>query len=337
MKLLPRRRATWLIAVVLALTSQAATLQREPQVTGPPSHQGEIRKWVNVAAVNLRAGPGVGHDVVQVLSANSSVRVLGKAGRWTQVESKSGKDDAVQGWIYGRYLSDRPLTEKQLRNLESGRSKAPAPVAGLLLAAAVGIYFLFRGRIKKRGKPTWYSPSVPSPGREGQSSRGSRRNAAGRRGGTITGKAWVTDADGIRVSRQEIRFAGVDAPEWDQWAKHEHGYWFKQGKRVKSALIREIGGKTVRVTVKGHDKYDRVLGIVTCNGKDIGAWLVRNGYGIAAWRDKYKDLEREARRAKRGMWGHAEALDPRTWRQLSRKERREFLRDAMNLNRHPQR
>lgn len=135
-----------------------------------------------------------------------------------------------------------------------------------------------------------------------------------RPGATITGKAYVTDGDGIKVSKYNIRLAGLDAPEWDQLAKHHDGYWFKQGKRVKSALIRAIGGKHVRVTVEGFDKYGRVLGMVTWKGKDVGARLVRNGLARAAYDDRYKHLEREARRERRGMWGYAEAYDPRAWR-----------------------
>ena len=67
-------------------------------------------------------------------------------------------------------------------------------------------------------------------------------------------------------------------------------------------------------TVEGCDKYGRVLGSVTCNGKDVGEWLVRNGYAISAYGDKYKDIEREAKLARRGLWGHAEVHDPRAWR-----------------------
>ena len=133
-------------------------------------------------------------------------------------------------------------------------------------------------------------------------------------GDTITGKAYVTDGDGIRVSGYTIRLTGLDAPEWGQVAKHQHGYWFNHGKRVKIALVQAIGGKYVQVAVEGYDKYGRVLGSVTCEGKDVGAWLVRNGYAISAYGDKYKDLAREARLARRGLWGHAEAYDPRRWR-----------------------
>ena len=131
---------------------------------------------------------------------------------------------------------------------------------------------------------------------------------------TITGKAYVTDGDGIRVARQDVRIAGLDAPEWDQKAKHQDGYWYKHGKRVKSALIQEIGGKRVHVSVESVDKFGRHLGTVTCNGRDIGEWLVREGHAIAAYSDRYKHVEREAREAKRGMWAHTHNFDPRAHR-----------------------
>ena len=131
---------------------------------------------------------------------------------------------------------------------------------------------------------------------------------------TITGKAYVTDGDGIRVARQEVRLAGLDAPEWDQKAKHRDGYWFNHGKHVKSALIQKIGGKHVRVSVEDVDKFGRLLSTVTYKGKDIGEWLVREGHAIAAYSDRYIHVEREARKAKRGMWGHAHNFDPRAHR-----------------------
>ena len=124
----------------------------------------------------------------------------------------------------------------------------------------------------------------------------------------------MTDGDGIRVSGYDIRLSGLDAPEWGQVAKHQHGYWFNHGKRVKSALIEKIGGKYVQVFVEGCDKYGRVLGSVTCEGEDVGAWLVRSGYAISAYGDKYKAIERDARVTRRGLWGHIEVRDPRAWR-----------------------
>ncbi len=132
-------------------------------------------------------------------------------------------------------------------------------------------------------------------------------------GDIITGKVYVTDGDEIQVSRHHIRIAGVDTPEWDQLAQDQASRWFKHGEHVRSVLIQTLKGQQVHVTVEGYDKYDRVLGIVSYRGKDVGAWLVQNGYAIAAYSDKYKHLEREAKKSKRGMWGYVKAYDPRGW------------------------
>ena len=135
-----------------------------------------------------------------------------------------------------------------------------------------------------------------------------------RRTETITGKAYVTDGDGIRVRGQEVRLAGIDAPEFDQVAKHRDGFWFGHGKLVKSALIREIGGKYVHVAVEDYDRFGRAVGTVTCDGVDVGEWLVKEGYAIAAYSDRYERVQREARSAGKGMWDYAVSIDPRRWR-----------------------
>lgn len=130
----------------------------------------------------------------------------------------------------------------------------------------------------------------------------------------LTGKACVTDGYGISVSGKKVRFAGLDAPELHQVAKHANDYWFEHGKRVKSALSQKIGGKQVDVAVKAHDMFGRVIGIVTCNGEDVGEWLVREGHAISDRSNRFKHVEREARRAKRGLWGHSANINPRRWR-----------------------
>lgn len=139
-----------------------------------------------------------------------------------------------------------------------------------------------------------------------------------RRLDSLSGKAYVTDGDGIRVSGREVRLSGLDAPEWDQVAKHRDGYWFPHGKRVKSALIREVGGRHVQVSVESYDKFGRAVGSVTCDGTDVGDWLVREGHAWALYGDRYKHAEREARRAKRGMWSNEVNIDPRKWRHRKR-------------------
>ncbi len=130
----------------------------------------------------------------------------------------------------------------------------------------------------------------------------------------LSGKAFVTDGDGVRVCGQEVRFANLDAPEWDQPAKHADGYWFRHGRHVKRALSRKIGGKDIVVDIEEYDKFGRAVGTVTCNGEDIGAWLVREGHAIACYGRRYKSIEQEAKAARKGMWSHAVNIDPRQWR-----------------------
>ena len=132
-----------LIAFILALTSQATALQEGPPVISPSS-QVEIQRWVNVEAVNLRSGPGVNHSVIQVLTVNNPVRVLGKAGRWVQVERAPGEDDAIQGWIFGRFLSDNPLTQKELESLKSTLPAKNRPGGQIALWGflSIAIFFL---------------------------------------------------------------------------------------------------------------------------------------------------------------------------------------------------
>ena len=190
--------------------------------------------------------------------------------------------------------ADRPLPD-----LPVGDSNLP--IIGVVVLALLLLLFRRRRRSRTHGP----RPAQPRLHTRGLDSR-------------LTGKAFVTDGDGIRVSGQEIRFVGLDAPEWDQPAKHRDGYWFAHGKRVKSALIREIGGKQVHVVVEDYDKFGRAVGTVTCNGRDIGEWLVREGHAKALYSDRYKRIEEEAKRSGRGMWGLAVNIDPRSWRHRSR-------------------
>ena len=115
----------------------------------------------------------------------------------------------------------------------------------------------------------------------------------------------MIDGDTIRVSRRTIRLSGLDAPELDQVAKHEDGYWYKQGLRVKSELIRVIGGKHVQVQVEGTDKYGRVVGTVLYEDNDVLAnGSCARGIAIAAYGEQYKTRpQREAQSgAATNMW-----------------------------------
>ena len=141
-----------------------------------------------------------------------------------------------------------------------------------------------------------------------------RRARRKRPGGTISGWAKVTDADGIKVKGCTVRLAGLDAPQWNQPAKHRRGFRFSHGKRVKRALKAHVGVRSAPVRVEGFDRYGRLPGTVSCGGGDMGEWLVRAGHAIACFDSRYQDAERAARSERSGMWGYEEVIDPREWR-----------------------
>ncbi len=137
----------------------------------------------------------------------------------------------------------------------------------------------------------------------------------------FNGSPYIVDGDTIRVGDASIRLHGIDAPEMGQMAQGIDGKWYDQGEFVKEELTHFIGGRPVQVEVMSKDKYRRTVGIVTCDGMNVNAWLVENGYAISAYGDQYKRAERRARRAKAGIWGDKISYHPGEWRKKSSKAR----------------
>lgn len=135
----------------------------------------------------------------------------------------------------------------------------------------------------------------------------------------ISGTAFITDGDGLRVNGYIIRMTGLDAPEHDQLTQRWDREWFNHGRRVKSALIGKVGGKDVEVLTHDHDKHGRVIGTVFCDGEDVNKWLVLRGYAIAAYEIQYSTAEKWSRKKGLGMWGYAQTIDPRAWRHRTRR------------------
>lgn len=134
----------------------------------------------------------------------------------------------------------------------------------------------------------------------------------------------VIDGDTIDVrmgqQRARVRLVGIDAPELSQ----------DQGRKVQAFLAGFIQGQPVRVALGDKDKYGRSLGEVFVTTIDpqtqeqsqvsINAFMVRTG---RAWAYRYRgqvqyseygNFEAEARRAQRGVWASAGAVEPWQWR-----------------------
>ena len=134
---------------------------------------------------------------------------------------------------------------------------------------------------------------------------------------TLYGTCSVNDGDGITVSGERIRLAGVDAPETNQIAIDANVHAVAHGALVKRALKNKIDEKPVTVTVLGRDKFGRLIGIVWSDDdhkRSINEWLVLRGFAIAAYKQDYRRAEQWARERRLGMWAYRTVFDPRDWR-----------------------
>jgi endonuclease YncB( thermonuclease family) len=128
--------------------------------------------------------------------------------------------------------------------------------------------------------------------------------------GIVAGPAWAVDGDSLRVDGQEIRLAGLDAPELHQTCRRD-GRSYPCGEVARAELRRMILNAVVTCDILGRDRYRRRLGRCSVHGEDIGASLVSRGLAVAYGR--YAKEEERARRAGAGLW--AGTFDqPSEWR-----------------------
>lgn len=124
----------------------------------------------------------------------------------------------------------------------------------------------------------------------------------------------VTDGDTYDVRRSgggtvTIRLHGVDAPETSQ----------PYGSAATRAARRYVSGKNVRVEVEEIGSYGRAVARMNVQGGDLGAMLIRDGYGwyyeqYAPGATEYARLQRQARTADRGLWSQPNPTPPWAWR-----------------------
>lgn len=133
----------------------------------------------------------------------------------------------------------------------------------------------------------------------------------------------VTDGDTVNVLTRDnqthkIRLSGIDAPEKSQ----------AFGNKSKQALAGDIDGKTVTVEFNKRDKYQRIVGKIMFNGKDVNLNQIKRGL---AWHYKkyeneqdvddrsiYANAEYLAQRDKVGLWLDANPIPPWDFRKQKR-------------------
>jgi endonuclease YncB( thermonuclease family) len=128
----------------------------------------------------------------------------------------------------------------------------------------------------------------------------------------LTGKARVYDGDSIFFGSIEVRLDAIDAPERDQACLDAGGRFWPCGIAARDALRAMIGNGEVNCSLSGRDKYRRLLGICTVQGRDLNAAMVESGNAIAYryFSERYARQEDQAKAGKAGIWQDAHFTEP---------------------------
>jgi len=148
---------------------------------------------------------------------------------------------------------------------------------------------------------------------------------------TFAGQFKVTqvyDGDTVKAQGHDIeimvRLVGIDAPETSR-KKRDTGQPYSQ--KSKKCLSSLILNKTVAIKGYGLDRYNRILGVISHDGKNINLEMVKAGlaevYQGKPPRDlemePYLEAEKQAKEALRGMWGLGDKyISPKDWRKMQK-------------------
>lgn len=133
----------------------------------------------------------------------------------------------------------------------------------------------------------------------------------------------VLDGDTLTVLTPQgeqfrIRLYGVDTPEKKQM--------FGQDARRFTAQM--VSGKTVDIQEMDRDKYGRIVALVNYGSRSLNRALLENGlawhYGDFCKQDfckEWKEIEKNARKSRAGLWSSKKAMPPWDWRKRERMKR----------------
>jgi endonuclease YncB( thermonuclease family) len=134
----------------------------------------------------------------------------------------------------------------------------------------------------------------------------------------------VSDGDTIKVltadmQTHKIRFANVDAPEKAM----------PYGQEAKATLSAKIFGRSVRVEVETIDQYQREVGRIFLDDRDINLAQLAEGY---AWHyvqyarkgqnsvvfNQYNEAQQAAKEQHLGLWQDVDPTPPWDWRRAKK-------------------
>ncbi|WP_354005653.1 thermonuclease family protein [Desulfofustis limnaeus] len=126
----------------------------------------------------------------------------------------------------------------------------------------------------------------------------------------------VADGDTITVLSQgnqqtKVRLYGIDCPEDGQ----------PFGRAAKKFTASLVAGKHVQVTKYDTDRYGRLVGVVTVNGRNVNESVIAAGY---AWQFRkycqesfcydWLEIEQQAKSVRLGLWSDKDPVPPWEWR-----------------------
>jgi micrococcal nuclease len=127
----------------------------------------------------------------------------------------------------------------------------------------------------------------------------------------------VVDGDTVEVRLgdrlETVRYIGVNTPEIHHPTRGREPY--QDAARVANQQL--VDGRTVRLVldVQPRDRYGRLLAYVYVDGELVNAELVQRGYAEAVTyppnvkhHAELVELQRRARQARAGLWGHPETV-----------------------------
>lgn len=116
----------------------------------------------------------------------------------------------------------------------------------------------------------------------------------------------VIDAGTLLVDERRVSLWGIDAPARDARCPGADGGSWPCGERAAAALADWIGGRSVNCDPRGRADAEPVVALCRLNGRDVGKWLVMNGWARDAPVQSgrlYQTLERAAASRQRGLHG----------------------------------
>lgn len=161
--------------------------------------------------------------------------------------------------------------------------------------------------------------SVSSCHRAGDREGGSDRNAPADRApraahpSRLALVTRVIDGDTVVLdSGERVRYIGIDSPE-----KSGSPEVVALGRAATEHNRRLVEGKTVRLEfdVRPRDRHGRLLAYVYVDAIFVNARMVEDGYAFAytvppdvQYAERFRELERQAREERRGLWGEEPGL-----------------------------